>query len=116
MNGRTAQDSRIPANGTAPANGQSTTGPGHDEPGDNESGHREPGHNGHSENGHRQTGHITGRGPHPTAPLDPPAHWQAGRQVGEIRVDQPQESVRPPEWLSEVRDRPRDTGTTSLRQ
>jgi hypothetical protein len=94
MNGRTAQDSRIPVNGTAPANGQSKNGPG--------------------QNG--QNAHVTGHGPQPNADLDPPAHWQAGQQVGEIRVDQPRESVRPPEWLSEVRDRPRVTGTTSLRQ
>lgn len=55
-------------------------------------------------------------GPQPSAHLDPPQHWQTGRQVGEVHLDQPREAVPPPGWLSEVRDRPRDPGTTSLRQ
>jgi hypothetical protein len=35
--------------------------------------------------------------------------WRSGQQIGEIHV-------RQSEWLSEVRDRPRDTGGTTLHQ
>ncbi|WP_350275320.1 hypothetical protein [Kribbella sp. HUAS MG21] len=79
MNGRTAQESRIPANGTAAANGT----------------------NGHS--------------PQPSTHLDPPGEWQSGQRIGEIHPDQPREAA-PPEWLSEVRDRPRESSGTTLRQ
>ncbi len=81
MNGRTAQESRIPMNGTGPANGA----------------------NGHA--------------PQPTTHLEPPSsEWQAEQQVGEIRLDQPQDVVPRSDWLSEVRDRPRDPSGTTLRQ
>lgn len=80
MNGRTAQESRIPENGTAAANGS----------------------NGHS--------------PKPSTHLDPPGAWQEGQHVGEIHPEQPHDVVPRSEWLSEVRDRPRESSGTTLRQ
>ncbi|GAA1564619.1 MULTISPECIES: hypothetical protein [Kribbella] len=81
MNGRTAEGSRLPMNGTAAANGTS---------------------NGHT--------------PQPNTHLEPPGEWQSGQRVGEVRLDQPEDVVRRSEWLSEVRDRPRDPSGTTLRQ
>src|SRR5437867_1339727 len=80
MNGRTAQESRIPTNGTGPANGDH------------------------------------GHAPQPTTQLDSSSEWQAGQQVGEIRVDQPRDVVPRSDWLSEVRDRPREPSGTTLGQ
>ncbi|MET9312233.1 hypothetical protein ABZX12_10425 [Kribbella sp. NPDC003505] len=80
MNGRTAQESRLPKSGGAAANGTN--------------------------------GHAPQPAPHP----EPSPEWQPGQQVGEIKLDQPQDVVRRSEWLSEVRDRPRDTSGATLRQ
>jgi hypothetical protein len=74
MNGRTAEDNRIPVNGTAATNGTS---------------------NDHA--------------PQPIANVDASTEWRPGQQIAEVRVPQS-------EWLSEVRDRPRDPGGTPLRQ
>jgi hypothetical protein len=73
MNGRTAQESRIPTNGTAAANGT----------------------NGHA--------------PQPAPHVDPASEWQPEQQVGEIKLPRS-------DWLSEVRDRPRESSGTTLRQ
>ncbi|MGZ0153278.1 hypothetical protein ACXJJ3_39875 [Kribbella sp. WER1] len=81
MNGRTAEDSRIPMNGSAPANG---TG------------------NGHT--------------PQSSTHLEAPGEWQSGQRVGEVHLDPPEDVVRRSEWLSEVRDRPRDSNGATLRQ
>ncbi|NUR93915.1 MAG: hypothetical protein HOV67_01515 [Kribbellaceae bacterium] len=74
MNGRTAEDNRIPVKGTGSTNGTS--------------------------NGH---------GPQPAANLGAPAEWRPGQQIAEIKAPKS-------EWLSEVRDRPRDPNGTTLRQ
>ncbi|MEU8223907.1 hypothetical protein [Kribbella sp. NPDC048915] len=80
MNGRTAQDSRLPINGSSTANG------------------------------------INGHVPQPTPDPDPPSEWQAGRPVGEIQLDKPNDQPGEPTWLAEVRDRPREAPSTTLRQ
>ncbi|MGW5195669.1 hypothetical protein ACWEOO_40875 [Kribbella sp. NPDC004138] len=80
MNGRTAQESRLPKSGDAAANGTN--------------------------------GHAPQSAPHG----EPASEWQPGQQVGEIQLGQPADVVRRSEWLSEVRDRPRDTSGTTLRQ
>ncbi|MFF0267385.1 hypothetical protein [Kribbella sp. NPDC004536] len=74
MNGRTAEDNRIPVNGTAGTNGAG---------------------NGHA--------------PQPAANLGAPTEWRSGQQIAEVQVPKS-------EWLSEVRDRPRDPSGTTLRQ
>ena len=74
MNGRTAEDNRIPVNGTAATNGTS---------------------NGHA--------------PQPTANLEAPTGWRSGQQIAEVQLPKS-------EWLSEVRERPRDPNGTTLRQ
>lgn len=97
MNGRTAQESRIPVNGSA------------------------NGTNGH---GPKPTAHLEAsaadQSDGPTGPLpEPEPHpepkapaWQPGEQIAEIRTDEPPRSG----WLSEVRDRPRPQSSTTLRQ
>jgi hypothetical protein len=85
MNGRTAQESRLPANGSSKANGTAKA------------------------NG--LNGHVPQSVPDPEPPT---GSWEAGRQVGEIHLEQPRETV--PTWLSEVRDRPREAPSTTLRQ
>ncbi|MEV6267032.1 hypothetical protein AB0L64_07700 [Kribbella sp. NPDC051936] len=80
MNGRTAQESRLPKSGGAAANGTN--------------------------------GHAPQSAPH----SEPASEWQPGQQVGEIQLGRPDDVVRRSEWLSEVRDRPRDTSGTTLRQ
>ena len=59
---------------------------------------------------------ANGHAPQSTTHLDPPSEWQTEQQVGEIHLDQPQDVVPRSDWLSEVRDRPRDTSGTTLRQ
>ena len=82
MNGRTAQESRLPKSGGAAAAANGTN------------------------------GHAPQSAPH----REPASEWQPGQQVGEIQLGQPENVVRRSEWLSEVRDRPRDTSGTTLRQ
>lgn len=75
MNGRTAEDNRIPVNGTGSTNGASAS-----------------------------------HGPQPAADRGAPAaEWRSGQQIAEIKAPKS-------EWLSEVRDRPRDPNGTTLRQ
>ncbi|RZU10845.1 hypothetical protein EV645_6000 [Kribbella rubisoli] len=91
MNGRTAQESRIPVNGSA--NGTNGHGP-------QSTTHLQPPAADQSEG-------SVGDNPQPKQ-----SSWQPGEQVAEIRTDQPPRS----EWLSEVRDRPRVQNGTTLRQ
>ena len=89
MNGRTAQDSRVPVNGAPAAD---------------------------ATNGHEPEPHL---GPVPAGdPEAHPdqAGWQNGRQVAEIQLDQPaaKSSTTPGSWTSEVRDRPRVPNGTTL--
>jgi hypothetical protein len=109
MNGRTAQESRIPVNGSA--NGTNGHGP-------QPSAHLEA-------SATDQSDGPTGRRPESKPLPEPrpgqqpgqqpgakPPTWQPGEQVAEIRTEEPSRS----DWLSEVRDRPRAQNGTTLRQ
>ena len=104
MNGRTAQDSRIPVNGSG--NGTNRHGP-------QSSTHLQP---------PDQSEGRTGEHPQPNQqnqqnqPKQP--NWQPGEKIAEIRTDQPDQPDQPPrsDWLSEVRDRPREHNGTALHQ
>ena len=99
MNGRTAQDSRVPVNGTAAANGT----------------------NGHGPQPEAQLGQVPADKPADPG-LRPDAGWQADQQVAEIPLEQGQDQgesegqKRPArsDWTSEVRDRPRRPAGTTL--
>jgi hypothetical protein len=103
MNGRTAQESRIPVNGTTAANGT----------------------NGHGPQSETKLGQV------PVEDPDTPAGaatsgaatpggsaepgWQAERQVGEISLEPAAANGKPrSDWTSEVRDRPRVPNGTTL--
>lgn len=91
MNGRTAQESRIPVNGSA--NGTNGHGP--------------------QPTTHRQPPAAESEGPVGEHPQPKQQNWQPGEQVAEIRTDQPAPRS---DWLSEVRDRPRAQNGSTLRQ
>ena len=91
MNGRIAQESRIPVNGSA--NGTNGHGP-------QPTTQLQPSAADQSE------------GPAGEHPEPKKSSWQPGEQIAEIRIDQPSRS----DWLSEVRDRPRVPTGTTLRQ
>ena len=93
MNGRTAQGSRVPVNGTPAVNGK----------------------NGH---GPQSEAHL-GQAPadKPTENGAPPAAgWQADQQVAQVPLEQnqSQNGAARSDWTSEVRDRPRPPRITSL--
>jgi hypothetical protein len=85
MNGRTAQDSRVPVNGPPAANGT----------------------NGHGPQPEAHLGQVPADD-QAGADRRPEAGWQADQQIAEIAVDQGQKSApRSGDWTKEVRDRPR---------
>jgi hypothetical protein len=104
MNGRTAQESRIPVNGTTAANGT----------------------NGHGPQPETKLGQVpvedpeTPGGAAPSGAATPGGSaepgWQAERQVGEISLEPPAAANGTPrsDWTSEVRDRPRVPNGTTL--
>jgi hypothetical protein len=95
MNGRVAQDNRIPVNGT--------NGHGHDHA-PQPSTHLEPPADDQKDKQKDDQ------------PDDQKApEWQSGQQIAEIQVQQPDDAPHS-EWLSEVRDRPRTPNGTTLRQ
>jgi hypothetical protein len=126
MNGRTAQGSRIPVNGTAAPNGTNGHGPQPETHSGRNGDQSEPG-DGHKTGpgtstppGNAVPGNSTGPGTN----AGPANGWQAGRQVGEVRPGQrpDQQSAQPPNrttpgaWTAEVRERPRVPNGATLRQ
>lgn len=103
MNGRIAQDSRVPVNGTPAANGANGHGP-------------QPG----APLGQVPADNPTGAGSHPEA------GWQADQQIAEVPLEQRQgqnpdqnqarNGTARSDWTSEVRDRPRVPNGTTLRE
>jgi hypothetical protein len=111
MNGRTAQESRMPVNGSA--NGTNGHGP-------QPTTHLEPTATDQSDG---PAEHQPEPKPAPESKAEPKPQpkeskepklsgWQPGKQIAEIRIDEPSR----PDWLSEVRDRPRAQNGTTLRQ
>jgi hypothetical protein len=108
MNGRTAQESRIPVNGTTAANGT----------------------NGHGPQPEARLGQVpadepadpatpsTPAGPTtstPTTTTPAEAGWQADEQIAEIPLEPPAANGKPlGDWTTEVRDRPRVPNGTTL--
>ena len=124
MNGRTAQGSRIPVNGTAAANGANGHGP-QPEAQLARNGDQADAGDGHQDapaNNTTPPGNNTTSPGNDAGPANQQANgWQTGRQVGEVRADQKQKPparnrTTPGAWTAEVRDRPRVPNGTSLRQ
>ena len=93
MNGRTAQESRIPVNGTAAANGT----------------------NGHGPQPEARLGQVPADDQADPA-TSAEAGWQAEQRVAEIQLEPPAGQNGKPlgDWTSEVRDRPRVSNGTTL--
>lgn len=105
MNGRTAQESRLPVNGTPAANGTNGHGPQPEArlgqvPADDQTGAAGP---------EQPKDQSQDAGQPKDAGWHPDADWQAGQKVADIPLEPPAGPNRKPlgDWTSEVRDRPR---------